>query len=130
MWEWVEHTAEIELRVEAPSWEAVFAEATAALGELLGEGAQGEPAEHEVRVAARDGPALLAQYLEELVFLAETRGFVPERLTDVELADDALRATVAGLTDEPPPLVKAITYHRLALEPRGDGWAATVVLDV
>ncbi len=51
-------------------------------------------------------------------------------MVDLDLARDGLRATVAGVLDEPPPLVKAVTYHRLAFERRGEGYVARVVLDV
>jgi len=37
---------------------------------------------------------------------------------------------VAGVLGEPPPLVKAVTYHRLAFEPSGERYVARVVLDV
>ena len=37
---------------------------------------------------------------------------------------------MAGFLDEPPPLVKAVTYHRLAFARSGDGYAARVILDV
>jgi hypothetical protein len=38
---WAEHTAEVELEIEAPTEEAVFTEALHALAELLGDGARG-----------------------------------------------------------------------------------------
>jgi SHS2 domain-containing protein len=41
-----------------------------------------------------------------------------------------LTAELLGVRGDPPHLVKAATYHRLALEPGGSGWRATVVLDV
>jgi SHS2 domain-containing protein len=41
-----------------------------------------------------------------------------------------VEATVAGFLNEPPPLVKAVTYHRLAFAQAGDGYRARVVLDV
>jgi SHS2 domain-containing protein len=130
VYEWVEHTAELELRIEGASAEEAFADATAALGELLGEGSAGGAARHTISVEAFDAPALLAEYLEELVFLAETRGFVPERLAELEVAGESLRAVVEGRLGAPPPVVKAVTYHRLSMAPRDGRWHATVVLDV
>jgi SHS2 domain-containing protein len=49
---------------------------------------------------------------------------------DVNLGPAHLNATVAGVLGEPPPLVKAVTYHRLAFEPCGQRYLARVVLDV
>jgi SHS2 domain-containing protein len=129
----VEHTAELELRLEAPAEEAIFEEALVALGELLGErssGAAGEPARHEVSASAPDRATLLAEWLSELVFLAETERFIPARLDALELADDQLDARVSGTRASPPHLVKAVTYHRLEMDQEDGTWRARVVLDV
>ncbi len=130
MYRWVEHTAELELRIEAPSEEGVFADGLAAYGELIGQEPGGEPASHEVAARAPDRATLLAEWIGELVFLAETESFIPERLTSFELGPDGLRATVEGRRGRPPHLVKAVTYHDLELRRDGDAWRARVVLDV
>ena len=41
-----------------------------------------------------------------------------------------VRAEVAGGLGAPPPLVKAVTYHRLEFSAHGAGYRARVVLDV
>ena len=127
---WVDHTAEVELEIEAASERAVLGEAVRAVAELLGLQRPSGQERRTVAVEAGDRPALLAGWIEELAFLAESEGFVAGRLLDVELASNGLRATVAGTIGEPPPLIKAVTYHRLAFERRGDGYVARVVLDV
>ena len=132
MYRWVDHTAEVELEIEAPSEAEVLAEAMRALAELLG--ITTAPARaletRTLAVAASDRPALLAAWLEELVFLGESEGFVATAIHTIDLIADGLTATVAGVIDEPPPLVKAVTYHRLTFEHAGDGYVASVVLDV
>jgi len=127
---WVEHTAELELEIEAPSEEAVFGEALAAITELLGDGS-GPQLTREVEVAADEADMLLVEWLSELVYLAETEEFVPERIASLELDAGRLRATVEGHRGEPRQLVKAVTLHRLEFG-RDDtlGWRARVVLDV
>jgi len=133
MYRWVGHTAELELHLEAPTEAEVFREALAALGELLAERSGDEGAEatsHEVTASAPDRPTLLAEWLSELVFLAETEGFVPERVDALELSGDELEATVSGVRADPPHLVKAVTYHRLEMREGDEGWKARVVLDV
>jgi SHS2 domain-containing protein len=130
MYRWVEHTAEIELRIEAPTEEALLADALAAFAELVGRDEEGKPARHAVVVSAPDPAARLVEWLEELVFLAETEDFVPERAAKLELRGDELHAEVDGRRDRPSQLVKAVTYHGLEVAERGDGWHARVVLDV
>ncbi len=130
MYRWVEHTAEVELHVQAPTQEAVFAEALAAFAELVSREDTGPPVQHNVTAEAQDAATLLAEWLGELVFLAETDGFVPERLERVDLDETRLRAVVAGHRGRPAHLVKAVTYHGLELARSGDVWRAKLVLDV
>lgn len=133
MYRWVDHTSELELRVEAATDGEVLREATRALAELLrGDGPEptGPPVTREVTVEADDRAQLLAAWLEELVFLAETEALVPADVRFETLDARGLRACVEGRLGEPPHLVKAVTYHRLSFDRAGSGWAATVVLDV
>ena len=129
MYQWVEHAAELELRIEAPTEQAVFADALAAFAELVDGG--GDPDRHELELEADDPASLLVEWLNELVYLADVEQFVPERLAELELDGGRLRATVEGRRGEPRPLVKAVTLHGLAFQPDGEaGWRARVVLDV
>jgi SHS2 domain-containing protein len=130
VYRWVDHTSEVELEIEAAGEREVFADAARALAELLAVDAGEAIAERRLAATATDRPALLAAWIEELAFLAESEGFVTTRVVELELLGDGLRATIAGVVDEPPPLVKAVTYHRLAFERRGEGYFARVVLDV
>ncbi len=131
MHRWIDHTAEIELRIEADSPEAVVHEALTAVSELLGEADQSEAVVLErIVVEAGDRPALLAAWLEELAFFAETRGLVCERLEELVLGEAALHATVAARPGEARHLIKAVTYHGLRFEPCGGRWLASAVLDV
>jgi len=133
---WVDHTAELELELEAASERGVFEEALAALGGLLAERAgreeepDTEPARHRVSASAPDRATLLAEWLSELAYLAESEGFVPTRAERLELTDDALEATVVGRRASPPHLVKAVTYHRLAIWEENETWRARVIFDV
>ncbi|HEX2288559.1 MAG TPA: archease [Gaiellaceae bacterium] len=130
MFRWVEHTAELELEIEAPSQEAVFGEALAAFAELVGNGSAPRTT-RELEVEADEPALMLAEWLSELVYLADAEQFVPERIAALELGEDRLRATIEGHVGEPRPLVKAVTLHRLEFQPDDTvGWRARVVLDV
>ena len=130
MFRWVEHTAELELEIEAPSEAAVFEQALIAFAELVGDDG-GHPVTHELELEAAESSMLLVEWLSELVYLSEAEQFVPARIASLELADGRLRATVEGHRGEPRHLVKAVTLHRLALrQDEAGGWHARVVLDV
>lgn len=128
MYRFVEHTAELEVELEAESAEEALEDGLRALAELLGP-AEGEELERTVELEARDLPRLLAVWLEELVFLADTEGLVPER-ADVVVAGSRLTAVVHGRRGAPRPLVKAVTLHRLRFGLENGHWRGRVVLDV
>jgi SHS2 domain-containing protein len=130
VYEWIEHTAELELHIEARSREELFAEALAAYAELVARDEAGDEVHHAVSAEATDDAALLAEWLGELVFLAETDDFIPRRVDRLELSDARLSAVVSGRRGRPAHLVKAVTYHGLELVQEGDVWRAKVVLDV
>ncbi len=127
---WIEHTGELELELEAASERGVFEAAFEAMRELIGGDDAAARAELRVELAGGDRAALLADWLGELAFLAETRGLVPDRLAMLELGAEGMRAVVRGRQGAPPHLVKGATYHRLRFEQDGDRWRAGVVLDV
>ncbi len=127
---WVEHTAEVELHIEAPSERGVFEDALRALAELIGETGNGERVSREVTVAAGDRAALLTAWLEELVYMAETEDLIAEEIERIEIEGGRLSGSVRARRGRPRHLVKGVTYHRLAFEGSGERFTAQVVLDV
>jgi SHS2 domain-containing protein len=69
-------------------------------------------------------------WLGELAFLAETEGLIPDRASDLRVGEGTVDATIHGRRADPPHLIKAVTYHRLAFEAHDGRWRARVVLDV
>jgi SHS2 domain-containing protein len=126
----VEHVGEVEIELSASSEAGIFEAALAAFAELVAAGREGEPVTHDVRLEAGDRALLLADWLSELVFLAEVDDFVPEHVVTLELEGGRLLATVAGRRDEPRHLVKAVTLNRLELGEEGGKWHGRVVLDI
>jgi SHS2 domain-containing protein len=145
VYRWLDHTGELALEIEAGDERGVFEQALEAVFELTeGDSREGancgggetnerltEPTKlREIEAAAPDRAALLAAWLEELFFLAETEGLVPIRLVRLELAGERLTAAVETRPGRPRHLVKAVTYHGLKLERVGERWRAHAVLDV
>jgi SHS2 domain-containing protein len=128
MYRFVAHTAELEVELHAGSPEGVLVEALRAFAELVGPG-DGEAVERPVDLSAPDLPALLAAWLDELVFLADTEQLVPEG-AELTVAGTRLTGVLRARTGAPRPLVKAVTLHRLRLRPEDGAWQGRVVLDV
>lgn len=127
---WAEHTGELEVELEAPNEPGLFEAGFEAMRELLSGDEAPERIDVGIELSGRDRAALIAEWLGELAFLAETRGFVPDRLVALRLEEDGLRATLRGWEGNPPHFVKGATYHRLSYERGGEWWRARVVLDV
>ena len=127
---WVEHTAEIEMEIEASTEAAVFRDALHAVSELLDSDAPGEQISREVTVGGHERAALLVRWLDELVYLAETEDLVPDDAERIEFSGRGLVATVLCHRGSPRHLIKAATYHRLVFERSAQGFLARVVLDV
>lgn len=126
----VEHGGEVEIEFDAETEPEVFGAALAAFVALAELDGGGEAAHHKITLSAEDHALLLVDWLSELIFLAETEDFVPERLVAVELTGDTLRAQVAGRRGRVRHLVKAVTLNDLELRREGGVWRGRVVLDV
>ena len=130
---WVDHTAEVQLQVEADSLAGLLAEAGRALGALLLRGHEAEPSgeARTIEVSSVDREALLVDWLNEIVFLAEVERWVAVDFDVSEASETHLKASARGVAvDEPPALVKAATFHGLAVEEREGGLQAEVIFDV
>jgi SHS2 domain-containing protein len=130
MFRFAEHGGEVELELGAVDEAGVFAAALAAFAELVSDGEVGAPVRRELELRAEEPALLLADMLNELVYLAEVEQFVPERFEQLELTDGGLRAIVSGHRGRPRQLVKAVTLNNLELRQAGGLWHGRVVLDV
>jgi SHS2 domain-containing protein len=129
----LDHTSEILLEVGAPDLAGLAAEAGRALGLLLLRGAPAEPSgpPRHLRVEAADRDALLVDWLNELLFVAETERWVPIEFEVVASAERRLEARARGVpVAEAPSAVKAATLHGLRIEERAGGLRAEVIFDV
>ena len=133
VYRFVDHTAELEVELEAGSPEGVLEEALKAFAELVAEPederATAEPVERPVKLVASDLPSLLAAWLDELLFLADAERLVPES-AELSVSDSTATGLVRARPGEPRPLVKAVTLHRLRFRREDGVWRARVVLDV
>jgi SHS2 domain-containing protein len=134
--EFLDHTADVKLRVWGPSLEDLFRQALAGFYQLLGQlesSADTQPV--TIDIDAPDATDLLHDWLAELLFIFDTHG---RRVENVEFDElNCTRIAASGLArridferSRFDAGVKAVTYHGLAVERHGDTFEATVILDL
>ena len=129
----VDHTGEVEIHVDAATFGDVYAEAARALAALTTDPDDpgGASIDRDVVVKAPDRDALLAAFLDEIVFASETTKAIFPDVTITQIGEGELHATLHGRRVHAVRTpVKAATLHRLRVAPVEGGWSGTVVLDV
>jgi SHS2 domain-containing protein len=128
-----DHTSEVELHLRAGSLGDLLAEAGRALAEVELIGADcvlGVPV-RTIRVSSSDRDALLVDWLNELIFLADIDRWVAMDFSIDLVKNTEVRARASGVTLEwGLSRVKAATFHGLRVEDIPGGLEARVILDV
>lgn len=123
----LEHTADIGLEACGETRTELFIQAALALREILvGKSAPTGENNLSIRVDGVDDAELLVNWLGELVFLFESRLFLPATFV-LHFEGKQLAAEVKGQTMDPTQLevtgeVKAVTHHQVVAEQTPDGW--------
>ncbi|WP_018110496.1 archease [Thermus igniterrae] len=134
----LDHTADVGFRMEAESLEALFQAALKGLLQVMFlNPPQGGRRRKRVVLEAEDLETLLVRYLNELIYLIQTQGFVPGRArvrVEPQEGGYRLQATLFG---EPwqeefgfQGEVKSATFHGLSVSQEKGRWQAQVILDV
>jgi SHS2 domain-containing protein len=156
----LDHAADGKFRAFGESAEEVFSNAALALASLMWEWKTVERrVEHRVEVHGRDLEQLLVRFLEEIIYLLDTRKFLLAMVEDLTIAelpaegddrnallDDPLgtpaesprfRLNARFVGDDDPEAyefygdVKAVTYNEMKIEScPGGPWVIQVVVDM
>ena len=132
----LEHTADLGIRITAPSLPELFAAAAEALVSVVLDPARIEPKrEYAIEASGEDLDALLVNWLNEIVYLLDGARVAPARIAVDELNEARVVGRAFGeprdVEKHPHRItVKAVTYHQLRIEQRAGQWRADIFLDV
>ena len=89
--------------------------------------------ERMLNIRARDVEGLMVSWLNEIIYLFETEGFLVEAVAIHEIDPWHLRVAVLGEQYDPTRhhienRIKSASYAGLCIEQTADGWEATVHL--
>ncbi len=133
-----DHTADVGLRVRGDDLDDLFRTAAEGMVDyIVTNRAEVRVVETwPIRLTAGSAADLLAAWLNELIFLGETRHLLFASFN--VRVDDEGRSLVASAGGEPIDRdrhvldheVKAVTHHGLTLSRQADGWLAELILDI
>jgi SHS2 domain-containing protein len=130
------HTADLAWRIRGGSLPELFENAAGALVATMTDRRYIRRLEKRaIAVESPDREALLVDWLNRLLYLFDVAGFLGREFHVTTLTDRRLQATAWGEVFDPErhpekTAIKAATYHHLEIVRRGDGWRATVILDL
>lgn len=138
MYEIIDHTADIGIRIEAASLGELFVSAAEAAFDLLVSTKRSHiPAvEVPIRIEAPAIDQLLVRWLQELIFVFESRRLVLTKFWVDEIDEHHVEGSAKGQKFDPTRHeqkldIKAVTYHRIKVEKGKDGlWRAEVIFDI
>ena len=133
--EYIDHTADVGIRVEAPTLEDIFETAGLAFTELVTTVASIDCREkRRFQLEEGDIETLLVSWLQELLYLLDTEDLVFGRF-QVKLDNFSLEAVAWGDVFDPnihtmKTEIKAVTYHQLEVTRSDRGWQAQIIFDI
>jgi SHS2 domain-containing protein len=131
-WEEIEHTADLALRARGEDRRALFRNAALGLAALCeGESESNAIIHRHIALSAPDWETLLYDWLSEMLYIIEEHTLVLTEVVIDHTRDCTLNADIAGHPEGRfLRLVKAVTFHNLAIRQTEEGYEATIVFDV
>jgi SHS2 domain-containing protein len=132
-YEILEHTADIGLLARGDSLASVIQTATRGMAEIAGFWKPGDGDSMPLSVEARDSAGALVDWLNEVLYVQDSRNASLGNVTIDEAGDGTIsgRLSIAPLgTPEQGTQIKAVTHHQIAVGPVEGGWEARVFFDV
>lgn len=129
----IDHEADIGLEIYGRNLEELFTNAAEGLFHLIIEGDDIRPEKGKRLKIVKDGE-LLINFLNELLYLWDTEGFIPKEFS-IKIEDETVKGNVIGGLFDPTRLrvkqeIKAVTYHRFSLTEEKGIYKARIILDL
>jgi SHS2 domain-containing protein len=135
-YETFDHTADLGIRIFGRTYEEVMTNAAYALFDLLTDlDRVQETLSCAIHVEAAEREELLIRWLNELLFLCESQGYLFKRFHFSHLDQTSLKAVAHGEIFESSrhefkTEIKAVTYHQVAIRENDGAWEGRVIFDL
>jgi len=135
----LEHTADIGIAAYGKTKREVFINAAKGMFEIIA-GENKTLKENfcdKIKLEADNLEGLLFAWLNELLYISETKLVVLNKFEIKDLSNNKIEAEVGGAKINPPSVkiekeIKAVTYHRLEIikDEKNGLWSAQVIFDI
>ena len=135
----LEHTADIGIAAYGKNKEEVFINAAKGMFEIIAGGNKTfkENFYDKIKLEADNLEGLLFAWLNELLYISETRLVILSKFKIKELSDFQIKVEVEGAKINPPSTkiekeIKAVTYHHLEIKKDEESglWRAQIIFDI
>ncbi|MHC2994663.1 MAG: archease [Candidatus Atribacteria bacterium] len=135
----LDHTADIGLAAYGKNKTEIFINTAKGMFEIIaGENRNlKENFYDKIKLEAESLEDLLIAWLNELLYISETKLAILSKFKIKELSDYQIKAEVGGTKINPPSIkiekeIKAVTYHRLEIKKDEESglWKAQVIFDI
>ena len=130
----ISHTADVKIRVHAPTLEGLFSETFKALMQVMYGPKRGSGIFREISIESSDNESLLADFLSEVLFVSEVESLV---FSEASISINSLRLTAELTGEKFDPSrhsegseVKGISYSGLAITHEANGYMLDIIFDV
>jgi len=133
-YEILEHKADLKIRAFGKTKGELFLNILLGMSESMKSELKRpeEKIKREIKIKSLDLPALLVDFLSEILYLTQVNKEIYNKVEFGKFTDTELEAELFGQKVERfGEDIKAVTYHNLDIHQRKDGtWEATVLFDI
>ncbi|MBI3599828.1 MAG: archease [Nitrospinae bacterium] len=132
----IDATADLGIIAYGDDLKSLFSNAAEGLMSLMADiNGIAESESLSINITAKDREGLLIKFLNEIIYIKDSNGFLCKRVIINYLDDNNLNADICGETYNPERHqllsgVKAATYHNLKIEKVGENWQVKIIFDV
>jgi SHS2 domain-containing protein len=129
----LEHKADLKIRVFGKTKEELFENAMVGMFEIAKyeKEVKSQKSKLKIKINSVDLPSLLVDFLNEVLYLVETKKLVFEKAEFKKFTENEIEAMLIG-----KPLkrmgvhIKGVTYHNLEIKQKEGIWEATILFDI
>ena len=131
---YLEHTADCKFQAFGKTLEEAFTNSALAMSNVMHPPEKIKPKiEKTIEVKGKDRQSLLYNFLEELLFLLDTEGFLLNKVKEIKIENNKLKAIIIGDSAENYEIhgaVKAVTYNDMYIKEEHNEVKIQVVVDL